>query len=247
MVVFVELHTTKFKYLDALSFGLIWSDTVFNDHSSTNHSEQTLPSSLKDTDGDTSLSSVWVNAVLWCGFCVTKPQVSTLCSVHASTFAFWWCNIRTKGGERAQRLNHDMRNQALNKEQNSIITETDAQCWIDQRQRAFGEMHGKSDTSVTDQPLQICNKWMTSFTVMFRVQNQFLKITVKHNTSPWGNAVHWNMLIYIYIYIHTHSRRISKIFNVFKEVSSAHHLHRLHLFDQKYSKKSNTVKYIIAI
>ncbi len=53
-------------------------------------------------------------------------------------------------------------------------TQTDARCWSNARK----VLHWSH--------VQICNKWMTSFKVMFRDQKQFLKIAVKHNTSPRG-------------------------------------------------------------
>ncbi len=150
-------------------FGLIWSDTVFNDHSSTNHSEQTLPSSLKDTDGVTSLSSVWVNAVLWCGFfCVTKPQVSTLCSVHASTLhsddatselkeerelSVWIMTWETRPEQRAE-LNHHHRDWCtmLNRPETKSVWRNAWKIWHERHRPAASNMQQMNDFIYSNVP-----------------------------------------------------------------------------------------------
>lgn len=70
-----------------------------------------------------------------------------------------------------------------------------AECTRDKER--LGGMDGKSDVSFTDEPPEICNKWMTSFKVMFRLQNQFLKIIVQHN-KVYGEG---SALEYVEIYI----------------------------------------------
>lgn len=94
-----------------------------------------------------SLVDKWFWSVIFMPVSVSCGVVSTRCSVHAPVFAkpvaeaFWSHSFRTKGQEKVQCLNHagetwEMRlfSGALNN--HHIVT--DAQCWMHQRQRAFG-------------------------------------------------------------------------------------------------------------
>lgn len=136
--------------------------------------------------------NVLISPILWCGFAAIKPQVSILCSVHAQVFAeiivelFWLCSIKTKRQERVKLLNHagkiaDMRNEAVlwcpkqrTERQRRPTQQSSHSDWCTilngSETKSIWE---KRMENLTDVLHEICNKWMTSFKVMFRVQNQF--------------------------------------------------------------------------